>query len=127
MSSGEGVFMVQDAVRPRRNRRRQRIVLVVFLVLVLGFFGFVWFATRHSASYAKVGDCVTQTGANSVKIVKCDDPSATFKVVGRVDDKTEVDASIDACDSYASQGAVSVYWQGTSGGKGMVLCLAKNR
>ena len=68
-----------------------------------------------------------RTGANSVKIVKCDDASATFKVVGRVDDKTEVDASIDACDSYASQGAVSVYWQGTSGGKGMVLCLAKNR
>jgi hypothetical protein len=116
-----------DAGRPRRNRKRQRIVLAVFLVLVLGIFVAIWFATRHSATYAKVGDCVKQTGTDSVEIVKCDDPSATYKVVGRVDDKTEVEASLDACDDYVSQGAVSAYWQGTSGGKGMVLCLAKNR
>jgi hypothetical protein len=25
-----------------------------------------------------------------------------------------------------SQGATQVYWQGKSGGKGLVLCLAKN-
>jgi hypothetical protein len=58
--------------------------------------------------------------------VKCDDASATYKVVGRVDDKTEVEASLDACDAFVSQGATQVYWQGKSGAKGLVLCLAKN-
>jgi hypothetical protein len=111
---------------PQRNRRRQRIVLVVFLVLVVGFFGFIWFATRSNATNAKVGDCVSQTGENSLKIVKCDDASATYKVVGRVDDKTEVEASLDACEAFVSQGATQAYWQGKSGSKGLVLCLAKN-
>jgi len=124
---GEGVSMVQDAVQPRRDRKRQRIVLAVFLVLVLGIFVAIWFGTRHSATYAKVGDCVKLTGTDSVEIVKCGDPSASYKVVGRVNGKTEVDASLDACDAYVSQGAVSAYWQGKPGGKGMVLCLAKNR
>ena len=113
------------APQSRRSRKRQWIVLSVFLVLCAGFFAFAWIATRHNAGYANVGDCMAQTGPNSLKIVKCDDASAAYKVVGRVDGKTQVDASMDACDAYTRQGAQTVYWQGTSGGKGLVLCLAR--
>jgi hypothetical protein len=111
--------------RPRRSKRRQLIVLTIFLVLVVAFFGFVWLQTRHSPATAKAGDCVRQTGANSVRVVACDDPSATFKVVGRVDNKTQVEADLSACDPYTAQGAEQYYWSGEPGKTGYVLCLAK--
>ena len=112
---------------PRRSKRRQVIVLTVFLALVGALFGFIWLQTRHNPEAASVGDCVRQTGTDSVWVVECGDPSATFKVVGRVENKTQVEASLSACDPYAGQGAVQVYWSGKLGERGYVLCLAKNR
>jgi hypothetical protein len=77
---------------------------------------------RDAASKAKVGDCVQQQGSNDLKVVKCDDTKANFKVVGRVEDKTQVEASLGACDDFPD--AQSAYWEGKSGEKGLVLCLA---
>jgi hypothetical protein len=110
----------------RRSNRRQVIVLVVLLVVAGLVFGGVWLATRHNASTAQVGDCVHQTGTDAVQVVTCTDPGADFKVVGRVEDRTEVDAGLSACDPYVDQGAVQFYWAGESGKTGYVLCLAKN-
>ncbi len=56
-------------------------------------------------------------------MVSCDDRDADFKVVGRVADKTEIEATINACVPFAEQGADHVYWQGKSGKRGVVLCL----
>jgi hypothetical protein len=112
---------------PRRSKRRQVIVLTVFLGLVAALFGVIWSQTRHNPEAARVGDCVRQTGADSVQVVDCGDPNAAFKVVGRVEDKTQVEASLSACDPYAGQGAKQAYWSGKLGEKGYVLCLAKNR
>jgi hypothetical protein len=118
--------MVEPTARPPRSKRRQVVIVVVFLVLAAGCFGAAWFFTRGAATNANVGDCVKQTGSDSLSIVKCDDPAAGFKVVGRVDNKTEVEATLDACEPYVSQGATQVYWQGKQGETGLVLCLAKN-
>jgi hypothetical protein len=107
---------------PRGNKRRQRITLTVFLVLVAGIFVAIYFGTRHNPEQAAVGDCVRPDGENSVKIVDCSDPQAQYKVVGRVEDKTEIEANINACDAYAD--TTAVYWSGESGGTGFVLCLA---
>lgn len=117
--------MVEPTAQPRRGKRRQVVVLVVLLVLAAGCFGAAWFFTRSAATNANVGDCVKQTGSDSLSIVKCDDPSAAFKVVGRVDGKTQVEATLDACEPYVSAGATQVYWQGKEGETGLVLCLAK--
>ncbi len=118
---------VNDATPTRRPRRRQKIALAVFLVVVVAFFGLVWLATRHDPRTANVGDCVRQTGADSVEVVGCDDRAATFKVVGRVENKTEVEAGLSACDPYVDQGAEQVFWSGKHGQTGLLLCLAKIR
>lgn len=106
-------------------KRRQRIVAIVTVVVVLALLGVVLWETRHNASTAKVGDCMKQTGENSLQVVKCDDPKASFKVVGKVEDKSETDAQFSACDPFAAQKPDSVYWEGKSGKTGYVLCLAK--
>lgn len=118
---------VPDAPMGRRPKRRQKIVLTVFLVVVVAFFGLIWFATRHNPEGAKVGDCVRQTGSDSVRVVGCADPAAAFRVVGRVNDRTEFQASLSACAPFADQGAEQFYWSGKLGKTGYVLCLARNR
>jgi hypothetical protein len=110
-----------------RGKRRQVVVLVVLLVVAGVVFGGIWLATRHNAVTAKVGDCVHQTGTDAVTVVACTDPGADFKVVGRVENQTEVDAGLSACDPYVSQGAEQFYWAGVEGKPGYVLCLAKNK
>lgn len=109
----------------RRSKRRQLIILSVFLAAVVAFFGFAFAATRHNPGSAKVGDCVRQTGADWVQVVDCSDSPAAFKVVGRVENRTEVDASLNACDPFADLGATQAFWSGEAGRTGYVLCLAK--
>ena len=123
----DGALAPVPAATSRRSKRRQMIILSVFLVIVVAFFGFVYAATRHNPSTAKAGDCVTQTGLNSVQVVDCADARATFKVVGRVENKTEVEASLNACDAFADQGATQAFWSGQAGKTGYVLCLAKTK
>ena len=119
---GQPVTPVGKVANPKR---RQRIVGIVTIVVVLGLLGAVFLATRHNASTAKVGDCMKQTGENSLEVVKCDDPNAGFKVVGKVENKTQTEAQFSACDPFAAQKPESVYWEGESGKTGYVLCLAK--
>ncbi len=108
---------------PKSKKRRQKIVLAVFLVLVVLFFVAVWVLTRDNGENAQVGNCVTESGSNYVKIVDCGDAKATLKVVGRVENKTESEARGNACDAFPD--AEQVFWEGKSGQSGMVLCLAK--
>ncbi len=108
--------------KPKSKKRRQKIVLTIFLVLVVLFFGAVWFFTRDNGENAQVGNCVTESGSNYVKIIDCGDAKATLKVVGRVENKTESEARGTACDAYPD--ATQVFWEGKSGETGMVLCLA---
>ena len=68
---------------------------------------------------------MAQSGENSLTRVKCDDPKASFVVVGRVNDRDEIEASLSACDPFTDKGAAQAYWEGKDGGKGFVLCLAK--
>jgi hypothetical protein len=112
-------------VKTPNPQRRQRIVALVTVAVILALLGGVLWATRHNPSTAKVGDCMKQTGTDSLEVVKCDDPKAAYKVVGKVADKTQVEAQFSACDAYQAQNAESAYWQGKSGKTGYVLCLAK--
>jgi hypothetical protein len=107
------------------SRRRRRIVsLTILIVLVAGIGIAAWISNRHSPDGAKVGDCVHQTGTDSVEVIACTDPNAQFKVVGRVENQSETDASISSCDAFDN--ATQVFWSGQQGGTGYVLCLAAN-
>jgi hypothetical protein len=117
----------QAAPAPRAGKRRQLILLAILLVLSAVCFVGIWFATRGNATNAKVGDCMHQTGTDEIKIVKCDDPEADFKVVGRVEGKEQIESTISitsVCDQWKDQ-TTNTYWQGERGKKGTVLCLAK--
>jgi hypothetical protein len=110
------------AARPSRGRKIGGILVAVLILAAIAAFS--WFMGRDDATKAKVGDCLKQTGDNSVQVVECSDSEATLKVVGRVEDKTQIEAQLSACDAF--EGAESTYWEGKQGEKGLVLCLAKN-
>ena len=110
--------------QPPKSKKRQKVVLIVFLLVVLGFIAAALYFSKDNGENAQVGNCVTESGSNSVKIVDCGDASATLKVVGRVENKTESEARGTACDAYPD--AEQVFWTGKAGEAGMVLCLAKN-
>ena len=104
--------------RPRKGKIGRVIALIV---IVGGIGGAVWYGTHTAPASAAVGDCVTQTGSDSLAKVSCGDKAAQFKVDGRLDNKTMVDASLDACAAFPK--ATSAYWEGEQGKPGLVLCL----
>jgi hypothetical protein len=74
---------------------------------------------------AGVGDCVTQTGAQSVKKVDCTDSSAQYKVLAKLDNKDHLDFTMNGRTECQPYNAEYVFWQGTEGltGNGYILCL----
>ena len=109
-----------DGPPPRPKRRRIAAWIVALLVLAaLGAAG--WYIGHSAPAAAAVGDCVQQTGADSLTIVGCDNPAAQFKVAGRLENRTMVDAGLFACSAFPT--ATSSYWEGKQGETGIVLCL----
>jgi hypothetical protein len=104
----------------RGSARRTLITLAVLAVLVVGGIAAGIYFNRNAASSAKVGDCVSQEGTNELEVVPCTDAKADFKVVGRVEDKSQGDTD-GACEPFTE--AESAYWEGKQGAKGLVLCL----
>ncbi|MEU7867876.1 hypothetical protein [Dactylosporangium sp. NPDC049140] len=114
------------------------VVLVLALVCCGGIFLFArstWNnivdSVNSDASNAKVGDCLAgdsisdNTSKNvSVKIVKCDDSTAKYKVVGIKNGVSQTEALKDeatVCDAFSD--AKYVLWQGTDVSSGDALCL----
>jgi len=83
MTHTEGPEAAQPPAAPRKPKRRQKIVLTVFLIVVAALLALVWVATRDNGENAQVGNCVTESGSNSVKIVDCGAGNATLKVAAR--------------------------------------------
>jgi hypothetical protein len=113
-----------------RDQTAMTIRLLVLLLIVAGAVVGTVAITRHdrggAASKVSVGDCVQATKDKAVRVVDCANSAAEYTVVGRVEGRTEVDASMDACAPFQDKGVDQVYWEGEAGAKGMVLCLARN-
>ena len=114
-------------VRQGGGWKKRVVSIVVGLVVLAGIAGVSWYMNRDAANKAKVGDCVAQEGTNDLKVVECSSADADFKVVGRVEDKTQSEAGNTVCAPFVDQGAEQAYWEGESGKKGLVLCLAPNK
>jgi hypothetical protein len=116
-------------VRPQKKRRiGLRIVLPIVVVIVVVVIGFVSRLLSHDPNTAKVGDCLSGTSAENLKTVKCTDAKAQYKVVGKVNGKSQSDfnaGSADICKPFPS--AESAFWKGERGGKGYILCLGPNK
>jgi hypothetical protein len=85
------------------------------------------YLTHNEPARAKVGDCVEQTGDDTVEVISCDDPDADFRVVARVEDQPQNAVTFNACGPHQDKGVVSAFWQGDPKGTGYVLCLGKVR
>ncbi|MCW2722031.1 MAG: hypothetical protein JWR81_5853, partial [Pseudonocardia sp.] len=83
--------------------------------------GWVLLVGRPAPVDAAVGGCVTQTGQGQVGVVACGDPSAQFRVTGKLEDQTMIDSGLFACSDFPD--ATSSFWQGVEGQPGTVLCL----
>lgn len=104
--------------RPRKGKIGRWVAL---LVIAAGVGGAVWYGTRATPATEGVGDCLAQTRGNQLITVSCNDTSARFRVVGKLENRTVVDATLDACTAYST--ATSAYWEGNTGQLGLVLCL----
>jgi hypothetical protein len=102
-----------------------RIVGGLVVLAVISGIGYGWKVFKGTdPDLAKVGDCMSGTNENNLKVIKCTDPKVTFKVVGKVDDKSESAFNTDRSICEAFPGADSAFWKGKKGGSGYVLCLA---
>lgn len=75
-----------------------------------------------STSRAEVGECVAESGEDSVRKVDCADPDAVYKVV-------KVEEQGTFLPSFACRGVprtVSVYSETGGSGDGFTLCLGNN-
>jgi hypothetical protein len=122
----QGGFQGGPPPQPPRSGggwKKRVISIVIGLVVLGGIFAATTYFNRDAANKAKVGDCVQQNGSDDLKVVDCGSSDADFKVVGRVEDKTQTEAGISACGPFVEQGAEQAYWEGERGKKGLVLCL----
>ncbi|MBC6466851.1 LppU/SCO3897 family protein [Actinomadura alba] len=116
---------------PQAGRRSGRLrgILIVVAVLGLGGIGsYAWDVMTGDPDTAEVGDClIDDRHPEDVKIVKCDDPKAAFKVEGKVEDVAErtfdADADNTVCKDHPA--AETSFWSGFRGRYGTVLCLSK--
>lgn len=112
---------------PKKKGGIARFLISILIIAVAG--GVFWFLNRSDASNANVGDCLgggtsaETVTADDLKIVTCGEAGAWFKVVQKVEDKTQVAATIDS--GCTDPSAVSTFWFGKEGEAGTVLCLAK--
>ena len=111
---------------------------VVAVVIAICIAGAVYVAKGvlfgDDTKEAQAGDCIgnlpgdvaagEDKEANDAKVVACTDAAARYKVEGRLENKTEADATSDEiCAAYS--GAEYVYRAiDDSSGKGYVLCLS---
>jgi hypothetical protein len=121
MHAEPGVPEATAAVIPKG---RGGVLLLVFTVLVLvgvAITGYMMYS-RISASpdKAKVGDCLSGTTAQKIKLVDCSDSSAVWRVVGKV--------TVNHDPSQDEQIALCVKWPTDkafhTAGKDYLLCLA---
>ena len=118
--------MTQPVPRPRSGKRRQLIALAVVVLVFVALAVAAVLSKKGNPASAKVGECVHQTGANSLKVVGCTGSDADFKVVGKVEGKDRIESTIaitSVCDQWPQ--TTTTYWRGRQGKKGTVLCLAK--
>ncbi len=99
---------------------------IVVLVIALVAAAFVLFG--DSPATAEVGSCLSGTtdaaalNPDDMKVVACDDADASYKVIGRVEDKTQQESQT-ACQGVA--GTELSLWYGAAGQRGVILCIAR--
>ncbi|HEX5595862.1 MAG TPA: hypothetical protein VFX61_07580 [Micromonosporaceae bacterium] len=116
------------AAEPAKSSGGKKILSILGVIVVVVVIGFFKFGVRSlfgdELLDAKVGDCLVGQTEKDLKVVKCDDPTAEWKVVGTVSGKTEAEfnaADDGFCGAYPD--FEIAYWEGTKGKAGNILCM----
>jgi hypothetical protein len=115
------------AARPK-NSLASKITLSVIAVVLAVVGVLAWNESHGSPDAANLGDCVSRSGANDIKVVSCTDSKAAYTVVGKVLNQTEPAFQISTgriCKPFPT--AKSAFWKGKVGSTGYVLCLGSVR
>ncbi|GAA4027647.1 hypothetical protein GCM10022247_60760 [Allokutzneria multivorans] len=111
------------------KKKRSPVKLIISILVPLAVIGFGVYGYFNSVgSSSKVGDCLAgqitddPKSADSIKKADCG-PGATYKIVGRIEDKKQTEAGADGAICQPFPAAQYVYWEGTRGGNGNFLCL----
>lgn len=117
---------------PVRSRRTGRIITwAVFAVVIAVGVGWKVHTSLSSPSRAGVGDCLSGTvtdsetvkAANDFKTIACTSSDAKYKVLGKIDNKTEAEFEGDRTICAAYPDTMGELWGQSSGKNGYVLCL----
>jgi hypothetical protein len=100
-------------------KNKFRVILFAVTLLVLPF---AVYLGLDEPNQADVGDCMAGKSGSALRIVSCGEASAEWKVLGRLEGKTEADQNEGACRAYAGTTA-SFYQDGRRFRKGFILCL----
>ncbi|RAY12825.1 hypothetical protein DPM19_22665 [Actinomadura craniellae] len=118
----------QQPARARGGNRGTVVGLIVIGVIVALIAVAGYFARQSDPDTATVGDCIARGTGDSVRVVECTSPDSAYKVVGKVEDKTQAEFSASSrsiCRPFP--GVETAFWKGETGGDGYVLCLAPAR
>ncbi|MET8628590.1 hypothetical protein ABZW30_33430 [Kitasatospora sp. NPDC004669] len=105
----------------------KRVVVTLIVLGVLAGGAYIWKHMTGAASTAAPGDCVQQTGGQAegtqnFKVVSCADSKASYRVLGKLDHRTEPSNASTACDPWPA--TTAAFWeQTTRTGDGYILCL----
>jgi hypothetical protein len=105
----------------------RRVVIGLVVVAVIAVLAFIGRLVTDNPDVAGTGDCLSGGSAAELKVVDCADAGAEYKVVGKVDGKSQADfrtGGASFCRPF--QGATRAFWKGTVGGNGYILCLTPN-
>ncbi|MFF2073210.1 hypothetical protein ACFVXG_00460 [Kitasatospora sp. NPDC058162] len=105
----------------------KRVVVTLIALGLLAGGTFLWKHMTGAASTAAPGDCVQQTGGTKegtqdFKVVDCTDSKASYRVLGKLDHRTEPSDASTSCDPWPA--TTAAFWeQTTRTGDGYILCL----
>ncbi|GAA1875497.1 LppU/SCO3897 family protein [Asanoa iriomotensis] len=113
-----------EPAKPAKGKNIGKILLRVAVPIVVVVAGVAWKFLSGDPATAATGDCLIEAAsADDMKTVGCDDPTASWKVAGKVENVKEADfdASQNSCTAYPT--AEASLWMGKKGRDGDVLCL----
>jgi len=97
-------------------------IRTVAFVIALIVAPFAIYLGLDEPNQAEAGDCMAGQSASALRIVECTDPAAQWKVLARLEGKTESDHTDSACRDHPGT-AESFLQDGRRWRKGFILCL----
>ena len=116
-----GGFQPQVAEQPKKGFQLKKFLTSIGIAIVVIVLGIMWRTGVFDSPSMKVGDCVQQTGSDSVKVVDCGSADAQYKVLGIKEKQSQSAGRLGACNDWPD--TTSIYWEGRNTASGTVYCL----